>query len=601
MTTWNFCKGVKLKLTRLCALSLAILFTGPGASSAPQEPWFGTLGNGKFDGWRDTVSAMALPFGIFTGCSSPAGSSPQNVAPTANAGSDKNITLPTDSVTLDGGASSDSDGNIASYEWTQISKPSGAPDAVISTPTGSSTGVSGLTAVGKYTFQLKVTDNDGAESTDAVDVTVAAAANVAPTASAGSDQSITLPTDSVTLDGGASSDSDGNIASYEWTQISKPSGASDAVISAPANSSTGVSGLTAVGKYTFQLKVTDNDGAESTDAVDVNVAAATNVAPTASAGSDQSITLPTDSVTLDGSASSDSDGNIASYEWTQISKPSGAPDAVISAPANSSTGVSGLTAVGKYTFQLKVTDNDGAESTDAVDVTVAAAANVAPTASAGSDLSINVSTATSVTLDGSASGDSDGSIAAYEWTLLSKPNGAPDVTINNSTSATATASNLTKIGIYKFQLKVTDNAGAENVDAVNVTVKETKTADVTVKANNFTAGATLNFVPDYEFAGAGASYFNASDITYTLSSTNPEVDLSDCTDDGLVPASKYSNMNTPAITQVFYYNDQEIGRRSIVSVVAGGTSFTGIYDASWNALSEIPAAGLQQISKEVSE
>jgi hypothetical protein len=171
----NFCKRVKLKLAQCCAFSLTILFTGLSVPAATQAAWFGTLGNGRFDGWRDIVSAMALPFGLFTGCSQSTGSptaNPPNIDPVAKAGGDQTITLPTSSVTLDGSASSDIDGSIASYAWTQISKPSGASDAVISSPTSASTTVRGLTTKGKYTFQLKVTDDDGAESVDAVDVNV---------------------------------------------------------------------------------------------------------------------------------------------------------------------------------------------------------------------------------------------------------------------------------------------------------------------------------------------------------------------------------------------------------------------------------------------
>ncbi|MDR1113543.1 MAG: hypothetical protein LBL50_00440, partial [Candidatus Margulisbacteria bacterium] len=295
---------------------------------------------------------------------------PANVAPTANAGNDQSITLPTNSTTLDGSASNDSDGSIASYEWTQVNGPA---TATINTPTGSSTSISGLTTAGTYTFRLKVTDNDGAESTDEVIVTVNAApppANVPPTANAGTDKNITLPTSSVTLDGSASNDSDGSIASYEWTQVNGPV---TATINTPTGSSTSISGLTIAGTYTFRLKVTDNEGVESTDDVTVTVNAApppANVAPTANAGTDQSITLPTDSVTLDGSTSNDSDGSIASYEWTQISKPTSAPDAVISNAAGVTTNVSGLQE-GTYVFQLKVIDDDGAGAVDTITITVA--------------------------------------------------------------------------------------------------------------------------------------------------------------------------------------------------------------------------------------
>ena len=47
----------------------------------------------------------------------------------------------------------------------------------------------------------------------------------------------------------------------------------------------------------------------------------TNRPPVANAGADQVITLPTNSVNLNGSAT-DPDNNITSYQWTKISGPS---------------------------------------------------------------------------------------------------------------------------------------------------------------------------------------------------------------------------------------------------------------------------------------
>jgi hypothetical protein len=44
--------------------------------------------------------------------------------------------------------------------------------------------------------------------------------------------------------------------------------------------------------------------------------------PVANAGADQTIILPTNSVTVDGSASTDPDNNISTYQWTKISGPS---------------------------------------------------------------------------------------------------------------------------------------------------------------------------------------------------------------------------------------------------------------------------------------
>ena len=52
-------------------------------------------------------------------------------------------------------------------------------------------------------------------------VTVNAAANIPPTANAGADQLITLPTNTVSLNG-SGTDADGTITAYAWTKISGP-------------------------------------------------------------------------------------------------------------------------------------------------------------------------------------------------------------------------------------------------------------------------------------------------------------------------------------------------------------------------------------------
>lgn len=81
---------------------------------------------------------------------------------------------------------------------------------------------------------------------------------------------------------------------------------------------------------------------------------------TANAGSDQTITLPTSSVTLSASAST---GTITSYLWTRISGPN---TPTITTPTTVGTTVTGLIQ-GTYVFQVSL--NSGA-STDQVSVTV---------------------------------------------------------------------------------------------------------------------------------------------------------------------------------------------------------------------------------------
>jgi uncharacterized protein YjdB len=94
-------------------------------------------------------------------------SGPSNVAPAANAGTDKTITLPTNNVVINGTAS-DSDGTISSYTWSRVSGPN--------TPTLTNANTANLTAsgliAGTYTFRITVTDNVGLTASDEVNVIV---------------------------------------------------------------------------------------------------------------------------------------------------------------------------------------------------------------------------------------------------------------------------------------------------------------------------------------------------------------------------------------------------------------------------------------------
>ena len=397
-----------------------------------------------------------------------------NQPPVAKAGNSISIVLPTNSGSLDGSGSSDADGTIVSYKWTKVFGPS---SFAIADPTLQTTNVTSLVQ-GTYQFELMVTDDKGAVGKDTVQITVSSSPNQGPSANAGPDMNITLPTSSVTLSGSAN-DPDGTIASYQWSKVSGPSQYS---IASATQEQTGVNNLTQ-GIYEFELEVTDNSGASATDIVWVTVNGAStppsNQAPTANAGPDINITLPNNTVTLSGSGT-DPDGSIASYQWTKFSGPS---QYTISSATQKQTGVNNLTQ-GIYKFELKVTDNSGASARDTVWVTVnAAGANKAPTANAGPDITITLPTS-NVTLSGSGN-DPDGTIASYKWASISGPNQS---TIMSPNRASTTVSNLAQ-GVYKFQLTVTDNAGASAKDTVQVTVNAAAPVNLAPKAN---AGADIN-------------------------------------------------------------------------------------------------------------
>lgn len=191
--------------------------------------------------------------------------------------------------------------------------------------------------------------------------------NIAPIANAGGDQLITFPTDSLRLDGSASTDPDGTITEWIWTKISGPASFtfSNSTVSKPI-----VKNLVQ-GIYQFQLFVKDNDGLSATDTVQINVTNINqpNQPPVARAGSDQAITLPISTVLLDGSNSTDPDNNISSYFWSKISGPASFN---IAASNGMQTQVTSLIE-GVYEFELIVTDGGSLFDRDTVQIWVKSA------------------------------------------------------------------------------------------------------------------------------------------------------------------------------------------------------------------------------------
>jgi len=380
-----------------------------------------------------------------------------NQPPTANAGANQTITLPVNTVTLNG-TGTDTDGTIASYQWTKIAGPA---TFTIGSATLAQTAINNLIQ-GTYQFELRVTDNQGAVGKDTISVSVnpAPVVNIAPTANAGTNQTITLPVNTVTLNG-SGTDVDGTIASYQWTKIAGPA---IFTIASATQAQTVINNLIQ-GTYQFQLRVTDNLGAIGTSivTVTVNPAPVVNIAPTANAGANQTITLPVNTVTLNGSGT-DVDGTIASYQWTKIAGPT---SFTIVSVTSAQTVINNLVQ-GTYQFQLRVTDNQGAFSTSTVTITVLSPAPppapIAPVANAGSDRTITLPT-NNVTLNGTGT-DADGTIVSYLWTKISGP---ATFSIGTQSQANTAVNNLVE-GVYLFTLRVTDNTGMTGLDTVKVTV-----------------------------------------------------------------------------------------------------------------------------------
>ena len=153
-----------------------------------------------------------------------------------------------------------------------------------------------------------------------------------------------------------------HVVAWQWTKVSGNGG----TIVTPTSNTTSVTGLS-TGTYIFQLVTTDNNTGTlmARDTVIVTGTTSTTSTLTANAGSAQTISLPTNSVTLTGSAA-EIGGGIESYAWTEVSGPA---QYSFSDPGERETVVSNLEA-GAYVFRLIVTDTTGATATATVTITV---------------------------------------------------------------------------------------------------------------------------------------------------------------------------------------------------------------------------------------
>ncbi len=358
------------------------------------------------------------------------------VPPIANAGVDQtavDIDLSGfENVDLDGSASEDADGTIASFSWTvdgvEISADESPMDVVL--------------AVGDHNVTLTVTDEDGLSATDNVRVVVVVPG--APIALAGLDQFLrddgNNGTESVTLDGSGSR-ADSTIASYRWLE----NGQEIAV-------GVGPTVILSTGVHTITLEITDGAGRTATDIVVITVSAL--IAPIANAGVDrEEVDLDNDGnhdVVLNAGGSTDADGTIVAYRWSE-----GSTQLAMTASATVSL------AQGAHIIDLLVTDNDGITGVDSVTI------NVVPppplSADAGVDRMVaaeasgGVYTGRAVTLTGSAAGGTPPYV--YAWA-----EGATNLGGTQSITATLT------VGIHDIDLTVTDANTGSVTDSLRVSV-----------------------------------------------------------------------------------------------------------------------------------
>jgi len=203
---------------------------------------------------------------------------------------------------------------------------------------------------GTHTLYAWVKDGANNVSTNLVSVQVdiiSSVSNQPPLAEAGAGQTVWVG-DSVTLNGSGSSDMDGDTLDFSWSFVSLPAG-SNAALDYPTDVSPTFD-VDEPGTYVVQLIVNDGTVDSAPDTVTITTG---NSAPVAEAGADQTASLG-DGVTLDGSGSSDINGDTLAYQWSVNSIPAGST-AEISDPTVVAPTITADVS-GDYIIQLVVND-----------------------------------------------------------------------------------------------------------------------------------------------------------------------------------------------------------------------------------------------------
>jgi hypothetical protein len=275
-----------------------------------------------------------------------------NAPPVANAGPDQSV-LVNAVVTLDGRDSSDANpADRLTFSWN-LNKPDGSSQTLTGVrPTFTAA------AAGVYTAALTVSDGIALSATDQVRIQVSPV-NAPPVAVITAASNVTMGS-LVQISGLLSTDGNGDTLTYKWSMLSKPSLAtgatanSAAVLATPTLVNTSFSADVA-GLYVVGLMV--NDGKVNSDLITLAVnASALNLPPVANAGPEQVVAVAA-VVTLNGSASTDANGDTLTYQWALTTKPDSSVATLVDPTTVGPTFTADL--AGFYVATLTVNDGKG--------------------------------------------------------------------------------------------------------------------------------------------------------------------------------------------------------------------------------------------------
>ena len=366
---------------------------------------------------------------------------------------------PGSAIVLDGSASADPEGAPLSFQWQQVSGP-GVEIHGLSAASASFAAPPHAENSESVAFTLVVSDGELFSAPALVTIALIDP-NTPPVADAGEAQTV-APGDEVTLLG-TGSDGDDDELSYRWQQVAGPyvalTGAdgAEAVFTAPPQATT----------LAFTLTVSDGATTSETDLVVITVEGpAPNGAPLATISGPAEAPYRSE-VSLDGSGSSDPEGDSLSFRWWQVAGPGVSVEGLdeqslrFRAPARPA-GTTELEADLEIAFALVV--NDGQlDSAPAIFELTLVEDNAAPSADAGEDQEVGADA--QVTLSGSGD-DSDGDDLSYLWSQVA----GPYVALSDATSAQCTFTAPGADTALAFELVVSDGIYSSAPDLVLVTV-----------------------------------------------------------------------------------------------------------------------------------
>jgi RHS repeat-associated protein len=375
-----------------------------------------------------------------------------NQEPVADAGADQTL-YTGDVAMLDGSASTDGNGDALSYRWRITEAPANSLAQL-----SDSTAIRPELPIDRYgRYQAELIVNDGFVDSIPDQITIDTR-NSAPVADAGADQSAFVGT-SVGLNGGSSYDVDDNTLSYRWTLIEKPS-TSSAVLVDDRLQQCRIA-IDKPGHYVAQLVVNDGELDSEPDQVAIDTQ---NSKPVANAGPDQinkTVGIPVD---LDGSQSTDVDGDALTYSWSLLHRPAGS-SAVIQ-QADQAKAAFMPDKIGDYVGQLIVNDGQAASdpATSLVTVSVDLPVNNPPRI-----ISVPVLDATVGNLYHYDVNATDADNDSLSYSLIAYPSG---MTINPQSGVISWTPAVNQIGAQAVIVSVSDGKGGSDSQSFTATATD---------------------------------------------------------------------------------------------------------------------------------